>query len=182
MKNVNFSDSENSDDNYREFQDFDSNASDGLSARAFMEKDMQQDFKSSMSQTFISAAADEEEKDKSDDIDFDEQMKKYKKLTEMELPYTSTQVEDAMYLNHNLIVTLEYTNYQNTSKYHNLNETYLEDKNNSLCTHLFNDRQNMSQWKKDDIIHYELEKKDFVKEMIDNPETCTFNKVTKDTV
>jgi hypothetical protein len=72
---------------------------------------MQQDFKSSMSQTFISAAADEEEKDKSDDIDFDEQMKKYKKLTEMELPYTSTQVEDAMYLNHNLIVTLEYTNY-----------------------------------------------------------------------
>ena len=38
-------------------------------------------------------------------------MKKYKKLTEMELPYTNTQVEDAMYLNHNLIVTLEYTNY-----------------------------------------------------------------------
>ena len=68
----NFSDSENSDDNYREFQDFDSNASDGLSARAFMEKDMQQDHNSSMAPSFFSHHVDEEEKDKSDDINFDE--------------------------------------------------------------------------------------------------------------
>ena len=59
MKNVNFSDDDNSDDNYRDFQDFDSNASDGLSARAFMEKDMHQDLKSSIGASFFSAQVDE---------------------------------------------------------------------------------------------------------------------------
>ena len=35
----------------------------------------------------------------------------------------------------------------------------------------------MQQWKKDDIIDYEPDKKDFIQEMKENPETCTFNVV-----
>ena len=33
----------------------------------------------------------------------------------------------------------------------------------------------MSQWKKDGIINYEPEQRDFIQDMKDKPETCTFN-------
>jgi len=41
-------------------------------------------------------------------IDFDEEMKKYKKRTEKELPFTMTLVSDASYLDQFSVITLEY--------------------------------------------------------------------------
>jgi hypothetical protein len=41
----------------------------------------------------------------------------YKKRTTSELPYTLSQVEDAMYLDQYSIVTLEYHYYQEKCKY-----------------------------------------------------------------
>lgn len=56
----------------------------------------------------------------------------------------------------------------------------MADKHNPLCTHLFNEHQNMSQWKKDDIIHYEAEKNDFIKDYKDNPDSCTLNTLSEE--
>lgn len=44
-------------------------------------------------------------------IDFSAQLSALKRRTETDLPYTLTQVEDAMYLDQNSIVTLEYHYY-----------------------------------------------------------------------
>lgn len=46
-------------------------------------------------------------------IDFDKHLEALKKRTELEIPYTTTQVEDAMYIDQNTIVTLEFHYYQN---------------------------------------------------------------------
>ena len=48
------------------------------------------------------------EEDTKSEIDFKEEREKYKDRTEMELPYTLTQAEDAMYINQQFIVSLEY--------------------------------------------------------------------------
>ena len=45
-------------------------------------------------------------------VDFQEHMDDLKARTETEIPYTTTQVEDAMYLDKTLVVTLEYHYYQ----------------------------------------------------------------------
>ena len=44
-------------------------------------------------------------------IDFDKELELHKEKTEMELPYTGTVAEDAMYINQQTIVVLEYNNY-----------------------------------------------------------------------
>jgi hypothetical protein len=46
-------------------------------------------------------------------VDFREHMDDLKARTETEIPFTTTQVEDAMYLDKTLVVTLEYHYYQN---------------------------------------------------------------------
>lgn len=53
-------------------------------------------------------------------IDFNAQLEAYKKRTTSSLPYTLTQVEDAMFLDQYHIVTLEYHYYQNDCKYSTL--------------------------------------------------------------
>ena len=45
-------------------------------------------------------------------VDFQAHMDDLKARTETEIPYTATQVEDAMYLDKTLVVTLEYHYYQ----------------------------------------------------------------------
>jgi hypothetical protein len=50
-------------------------------------------------------------------IDFNKELKVIKELTELNIPYTITQVEDAMYLDQNFVVTLEYHFYQKDLKY-----------------------------------------------------------------
>jgi hypothetical protein len=46
-------------------------------------------------------------------VDFQKHMDDLKARTETEIPFTTTQVEDAMYLDKTLVVTLEYHYYQN---------------------------------------------------------------------
>ena len=46
-------------------------------------------------------------------IDFEQHLEALKKRTELEIPYTTTQVEDAMYIDQNTIMTLEFHYYQN---------------------------------------------------------------------
>jgi hypothetical protein len=66
-------------------------------------------------------------------IDFKSQLEGLKKRTEFDLPYTLTQVEDAMFLDQYHVLTLEFHYYQNDCKYSTLeplNETI--DKNGDL--------------------------------------------------
>ena len=58
-----------------------------------------------------------EANDNQQKIDFDQQLQAYKERTEMTLPYVATQVEDAMYLNQQHVVTLEYHYFQNDCIY-----------------------------------------------------------------
>lgn len=44
-------------------------------------------------------------------IDFDFELKDLKKRTELDIPYISTMVEDAMYIDAHTIVTIEYHYY-----------------------------------------------------------------------
>ena len=53
-------------------------------------------------------------------IDFNAQIQAIKKQTETDLPYTLTQVEDAMYIDDRYLVTLEYIYYQCKCHYANL--------------------------------------------------------------
>jgi len=46
-------------------------------------------------------------------VDFQKHMDDLKARTETEIPFTMTQVEDAMYLDKTMVVTLEYHYYQN---------------------------------------------------------------------
>ena len=50
-------------------------------------------------------------------IDFEQHLEALKKRTELEIPYTTTQVEDAMYIDQNTIMTLEFHYYQNDCQY-----------------------------------------------------------------
>lgn len=50
-------------------------------------------------------------------IDFQAQLDAYKKRTQQELPFTLTQVEDAMFIDQYYLMTLEYHYYQNDSQY-----------------------------------------------------------------
>ena len=46
-------------------------------------------------------------------IDFNQELKDYKKRTELDIPYVSSMCEDAMYIDSNTVVTIEYHYYQN---------------------------------------------------------------------
>lgn len=50
-------------------------------------------------------------------INFADHLKELQQRTEIELPYTLTQVEDAMYLERDKVVTLEYHYYQKDCAY-----------------------------------------------------------------
>lgn len=63
------------------------------------------------------APADQVENNTDKSIDFSAQLSALKRRTETDLPYTLTQLEDAMYLDQNSIVTLEYHYYQNDCTY-----------------------------------------------------------------
>lgn len=63
--------------------------------------------------------AHEESLNKGNSIDFNAQLDALKRRTEQEVPYTITQVEDAMYLDQANVVTLEFAYYQNDCEYSN---------------------------------------------------------------
>lgn len=50
-------------------------------------------------------------------IDFHEKLLELKRTSMVDLPYTITQVEDAMYLDSQNVITLEYHYYQDDCKY-----------------------------------------------------------------
>lgn len=101
-------------------------------------------------------------------IDFEKQLTEYKEHNEYRLPYTGTQVEDAMYINQKTVVTLEYHNFQNDSKYFELEEQHeFQDgtrqnvrEDNLLKTYLFEGAaaNSNSQFdnKKEDVSYYKL--------------------------
>ena len=64
-----------------------------------------------LNQSKSKVADDEIENNTDKSIDFSAQLSALKRRTETDLPYTLTQVEDAMYLDQNSIVTLEYHYY-----------------------------------------------------------------------
>ena len=53
-------------------------------------------------------------------IDFSAELKALKRRTELDMPYTVTQCEDAMYIDQSTVVTLEFHYFQNDCKYTNL--------------------------------------------------------------